>query len=216
MSRAHRLAAAIAALILIVNFSGVSSEITLGSLGPTRVTPVIPSDGDFSLPTSAPSERRRLGRILSEDSKKNYITESVREIDGISPNALAVHDLSKDGKKHGHVSPIDITPVKAEHTSSDKKKSTKSSNSVKKGGNHNNIRLSPLSWGTPTSTPVSYHGGPVMTKPMTLYLIFYGDWSTNDTQKFFDFIGSISSNYTESKVGAILSSHRVNTLSALH
>ena len=203
MPRTHKLVAPLAALLLILNISVVSSEISLSSLGPTQITPVIPSDDAFSLSTSSPSQRQRLGRILSEKSDRNYITKAVQEIVGVSPDALAVHDLSKDGKKRGHVSPIDITPVRSAHTSSGKKKSTKKpSNLVKKGGNHNNIRLSPLSWGTPTTTPVTYHGGPVMTKPMTLYLIFYGDWATNDTNKFFDFIGSISGNYTESKVGS--------------
>jgi hypothetical protein len=41
------------------------------------------------------------------------------------------------------------------------------------------------------TNPITYRGGPVLTKPIPVYLLYYGTWSTSQIQIVNDFIGSL-------------------------
>ena len=41
------------------------------------------------------------------------------------------------------------------------------------------------------TNPITYHGGPVLTKPIPVYLLYYGTWSTSQIQIVNDFLGSL-------------------------
>ena len=41
------------------------------------------------------------------------------------------------------------------------------------------------------TNPITYRGGPVLTNPIPVYLLYYGTWSTFQIQIVNDFIGSL-------------------------
>ena len=41
------------------------------------------------------------------------------------------------------------------------------------------------------TNPITYRGGPVLTNPIPVYLLYYGTWSTSQIQIVNDFLGSL-------------------------
>jgi len=41
------------------------------------------------------------------------------------------------------------------------------------------------------TNPITYRGGPVLTNPIPVYLLYYGTWSTFQIQIVNDFLGSL-------------------------